>query len=548
MAAIRDDEQLRDRHDAGRSVIECAAPVWTSCRTSRGHRDRVRRWSGSRWAGHLRVGPGGAGRRPGAATYVRYPVVPGHEWSGTVVEVGPGADAALVGRKVVGEGFRSCLRCAGVPARRHEPVPGRLCRDRLHRTGRVGGLPHPARPAAARAARRRRPAGRGGAGTGRVHRVGVSEGGDRARRAGRGGRRGHARPARRATAGRGEPGRTGRRAHPAHAHRAGVECGATSLVTPDEVPGLAGRFDAVIEAAGAPGTARLATTLARRGGRVVLTGLPAADDDPPSPADIVLGELTVHSVFGASSNAWQHAVRAFTAGALRPGMLVTHEVGAGRRRGGVPGAGTGAGQRGEGVVAAVTAVDQVDGPVAAHGEGPVWFARLAGPALGRHAGRRRAGTVRRPARSGARTSARWPRRCDRSWAAVWCSRWSAVSRWPTDDLTGDRAAGRGVDRPGGADERGRLRPGRPVLLRFHGLRRAARRGHAVPAGRRRLRHAGADRSHDLQRPGLEPGRRHGVLRRHADRPDRRVHLRRRRTARPAARWCTSRPARADRTG
>jgi len=58
---------------------------------------------------------------------------------------------------------------------------------------------------------------------------------------------------------------------------------------------------------------------------VVLTGISATDDDPPTAAEIVLGELTVHSVFGASSNAWQHAVRAFAAGALRPDLLVTHD-------------------------------------------------------------------------------------------------------------------------------------------------------------------------------------------------------------------------------
>jgi threonine dehydrogenase-like Zn-dependent dehydrogenase len=54
--------------------------------------------------------------------------------------------------------------------------------------------------------------------------------------------------------------------------------------------------------------------------------LPSVDDDPPSAAEIVLGELTVHSVFGASSRAWQHAVRAFVAGALRPEPLITHEI------------------------------------------------------------------------------------------------------------------------------------------------------------------------------------------------------------------------------
>lgn len=49
------------------------------------------------------------GNRPEG--YVRYPLTPGHEWSGTVEAVGPGAPESLVGRKVVGEGFRSCQVC-----------------------------------------------------------------------------------------------------------------------------------------------------------------------------------------------------------------------------------------------------------------------------------------------------------------------------------------------------------------------------------------------------------------------------------------------------
>ncbi|WP_181767242.1 alcohol dehydrogenase catalytic domain-containing protein, partial [Streptomyces albidus (ex Kaewkla and Franco 2022)] len=49
------------------------------------------------------------GTRP--ADYVRYPVTPGHEWSGTVDAVGEGVDPQLLGRKTVAEGFRACLRC-----------------------------------------------------------------------------------------------------------------------------------------------------------------------------------------------------------------------------------------------------------------------------------------------------------------------------------------------------------------------------------------------------------------------------------------------------
>lgn len=261
-----------------------------------------------------------------APAYVRYPVVPGHEWSGTVVEIGPGEDAGLLGRKVVGEGFRSCMRCSA--CRRGDT---NLCDAGYAETGftEPGAwadyLTLPARllhvlpeDADLRAAAVLEPA----ACIASACLKAATVPGERV-----------------AVVGAGTLGLLAVQllaaAHPAeltvvHTRLAraelAVECGATSLVTPDQAVGLAGRFDAVIEAAGAPGTARMATMLARRGGRVVLTGLPAVDDDPPTPADIVLGELTVHSVFGASSNAWQHAVRAFASGALRPELLVTHEV------------------------------------------------------------------------------------------------------------------------------------------------------------------------------------------------------------------------------
>jgi 2-desacetyl-2-hydroxyethyl bacteriochlorophyllide A dehydrogenase len=264
-----------------------------------------------------------AGNRP--SSYVRYPLVPGHEWSGTVVEVGPGENADLLGRKVVGEGFRSCLRCSA--CRRGDT---NLCEAGYQETGftEPGAwadyLTLPTRllhvlpeDADLRAAAVLEPA----ACIASACLKAATVPGERV-----------------AVVGAGTLGLLAVQllaaAHPAeltvvHTRRdrtgLAVECGATSLVTPDQAGALAGRFDAVIEAAGAPGTARLATMLTRRGGRVVLTGIPAVDDDPPSPAEIVLGELTVHSVFGASSKAWQHAVRAFAAGALRPELLVTHD-------------------------------------------------------------------------------------------------------------------------------------------------------------------------------------------------------------------------------
>ncbi len=50
------------------------------------------------------------GRRP--ARYVRYPIIPGHEWAGTVAAVGAGVENVEAGAAVVAEGFRACGDCA----------------------------------------------------------------------------------------------------------------------------------------------------------------------------------------------------------------------------------------------------------------------------------------------------------------------------------------------------------------------------------------------------------------------------------------------------
>jgi 2-desacetyl-2-hydroxyethyl bacteriochlorophyllide A dehydrogenase len=43
--------------------------------------------------------------------WVRFPLIPGHEWAGTVVAVGAGVDSVGVGDRVVSEGFIVCHRC-----------------------------------------------------------------------------------------------------------------------------------------------------------------------------------------------------------------------------------------------------------------------------------------------------------------------------------------------------------------------------------------------------------------------------------------------------
>ncbi|GAB3005210.1 alcohol dehydrogenase catalytic domain-containing protein [Amycolatopsis acidiphila] len=256
-----------------------------------------------------------------AEGYVRYPVTPGHEWSGTVVELGPGTDQSLLGKQVVGEGFRNCARCDA--CRRGDT---NLCEAAYDETGftRPGAwadeLRLPARllhelPADAdlRAAALLEPAAcmAAAALTANVvpgERVAVVGGGTLGMLAVQ-------------LLAASSPGSLvvvdPRRDRLELARR----FGATSAAPEDDLD----PFDAVVEAAGAPGTGSLAVGLTKRGGRTVLTGLAGTETVPLVPADLVAAAVTVHTVFGASSAAWTHAVRAFATGLLDPAPLITHE-------------------------------------------------------------------------------------------------------------------------------------------------------------------------------------------------------------------------------
>ncbi|MCI0394158.1 MAG: alcohol dehydrogenase catalytic domain-containing protein [Chloroflexi bacterium] len=43
--------------------------------------------------------------------YIKYPIIPGHEWCGTVVETGPGVTRPAVGQRVAIEGLNPCRTC-----------------------------------------------------------------------------------------------------------------------------------------------------------------------------------------------------------------------------------------------------------------------------------------------------------------------------------------------------------------------------------------------------------------------------------------------------
>jgi 2-desacetyl-2-hydroxyethyl bacteriochlorophyllide A dehydrogenase len=263
-----------------------------------------------------------AGHRP--AEIVAYPVIPGHEWSGVVAAVGDGVDPSLVGRKVVGEGFWRCHGCG-----RCEHGDANLCETAYDETGftRPGAWAEqfvlPAEQlwvlddrADLRSAACLEPAA---CSADAVMRAGVRPG-ERVAVVG-GGTLGAlavqllraARPAEIVVVDP-DPGRVD----------IAMRCGATSVITPAAAAD-AGEFDAVIEAAGALTTSAFAVELAARGGRVVLVGLPE-EAATLSPARLLTKRIELHTVFGAPSAAWRHAVDAFRSGVLDPGILVTHEL------------------------------------------------------------------------------------------------------------------------------------------------------------------------------------------------------------------------------
>ncbi|MFI6348849.1 zinc-binding dehydrogenase [Streptomyces sp. NPDC050560] len=286
------------------------------------------------------------GDRPGE--YVRYPVVPGHEWSGTVAEVGAGVPPALVGRAVVGEGFRNCQVCE-----RCRAGDTTLCAAGYAETGFTE--PGALAPTLTLPARLLHPLPEPTGDTGDLRDTGSTDG-----TGGEGGTGGldlaaaallepaacvaaaalaaAALPGQRvAVVGTGTLGLLAVQflaaASPAHLLAVGAGTGRGDLAlrlgateVRDRADPGPGGYDTVIEAAGSPAAAHEAAALLRRGGRLVLTGIPGAGAVGLDPADLVVRRLEVRTVFGATPAAWAHAVRAFAAGLLTPRALVTHEL------------------------------------------------------------------------------------------------------------------------------------------------------------------------------------------------------------------------------
>ena len=252
--------------------------------------------------------------------YVRYPLIPGHEWSGVIEAVGPGVTGLQPGQRVIAEGIvpdRVCAECAAGhtnlcliydelgftragAAADQVLVPAQV----VHVLGDQVSLLDAA--LAEPAAVAWRAIGRGRPRPG--ERVAVVGDGTLALIAA------HLlrlySPAELVVAGQ-RPAQSGLAA----------QLGATSFVidTPD-----AG-FDLVIEAAGTAGAVERALGLARRGGRVVLVGLAGNDVTARFPVDdVVNNDLLISASFAYTSAAWAEVTALLGSGQIRLSPLITH--------------------------------------------------------------------------------------------------------------------------------------------------------------------------------------------------------------------------------
>ncbi len=252
--------------------------------------------------------------------YTRYPLVPGHEWSGIIEAVGPGVTGLEPGQPVIAEGIipdRVCAQCV----QGHTNLC--LVYDELGFTRAGAAADQVLLPAQV------------------VHalspRVSLLDAAlaEPAAVAWRAIGRGQPRPGERiAVVGDGtlalitthllrlfSPAELivcGQR--PAQAGLA-AELGATGF---DLAP-PATSFDLVIEAAGTPGAVERAFGLARRGGRVVLVGLAGSNVKAGLPIDdVVNNDLRISASFAYTSAAWAEVTALLSAGQLRLSPLITH--------------------------------------------------------------------------------------------------------------------------------------------------------------------------------------------------------------------------------
>lgn len=253
-----------------------------------------------------------------------YPVVPGHEWVGTVLAAGPGTAGFTVGDRVVGECSVGCGHCARCAAGRYH-----LC-DRRRETGLIGLDGALAEeivfPAAAThvvpadipddAAALVEPtavafnavAAADVAADDRVLVVGAGPIGLSALQVA-------------ATLSR-HPVSIGDLSSDRLARATTLGAGETLLIDPG-IPFEGGRWDRVIEASGRPGGVTVAVAAARPGAVVVCVSLYGRPVVPVDLDGVVTRDITLRGALG-SPGCWPAVIDLVATGQVTPGALITH--------------------------------------------------------------------------------------------------------------------------------------------------------------------------------------------------------------------------------
>jgi threonine dehydrogenase-like Zn-dependent dehydrogenase len=266
------------------------------------------------------------GQRP--APYARYPVIPGHEWVGTVVSCGPGESLIAAGTTVVAEGVRSCGECQRCSEGRTN-----LCTEPYAETGftHAGALAQllvvPARQVHVLPATRLSPTAvliepAACVATGLLE-VRVALAGAKVAVVGDG-PLGLLAVTLLRLSGPSELVLLG--THPERAKRA-TALGASDVIMREEPaapPPLRGMFDLVVEATNSPEGASTALRLSRRAGTVILLGISGAGRPALDPDVITLGHLHVQGIFSASRAAWHWLVGLYAGGQFDPAEIITH--------------------------------------------------------------------------------------------------------------------------------------------------------------------------------------------------------------------------------
>jgi 2-desacetyl-2-hydroxyethyl bacteriochlorophyllide A dehydrogenase len=256
--------------------------------------------------------------------WVRFPVIPGHEWAGTVVEVGANVESVRVGDRVVCEGFIVCHRCprcrsgetqwceriealgftrpggyaelVAVPERVVHRLPEHVSWD-------AGVLVEPA-SVVLRGLEKARPQPGEAVGV-----IGVGTLGALAI----------------ALLALQSPSRIvayGVREEELELAR---QLGATEVVLAADGAPAQGELDLVVETAGAPVAVGLATEVCRPGGRAVLLGIAGEGRELTLPSDLLVGkDMSLIGSIAYPASTWSRVVGLLADGVLDLDAIVTH--------------------------------------------------------------------------------------------------------------------------------------------------------------------------------------------------------------------------------